>query len=145
MTRALIVEDERPLLRALAMNLSARDYTVAEANSGTKALVAIATSAFDVILLDLGLPDVSGLDVIRAVRQHSLTPIIVLSARTGSVASARIQPAPGSTSTMTKRTAPPATSYACQSPCSNRTGAPPSGSTPPHCGAPGHPTCGIPL
>jgi two-component system KDP operon response regulator KdpE len=84
MTRALIVEDERPLLRALAMNLSARDYTVAEADSGTKALVAIATSAFDVILLDLGLPDVSGLDVIRAVRQHSLTPIIVLSARTGS-------------------------------------------------------------
>jgi two-component system KDP operon response regulator KdpE len=84
MTRALIVDDERPLLRALAMNLTARHYDVVEADTGTKALTAIATNDFDVILLDLGLPDVSGLDVIRAVRQHSTTPIIVLSARTGS-------------------------------------------------------------
>jgi two-component system KDP operon response regulator KdpE len=84
MTRALIVEDERPLLRALAMNLSARHYEVTEADSGTVALTAVATGEFDVILLDLGLPDVSGLDVIRAVRQHASTPIIVLSARTGS-------------------------------------------------------------
>jgi two-component system KDP operon response regulator KdpE len=84
MTRALIVDDERPLLRALAMNLTARHYDVVEADTGTKALTAIAANDFDVILLDLGLPDVSGLDVIRAVRQHSTTPIIVLSARTGS-------------------------------------------------------------
>jgi two-component system, OmpR family, KDP operon response regulator KdpE len=84
MTRALIVDDERPLLRALAMNLTARHYEVIEADSGTKALTAIASNQFDVILLDLGLPDVSGLDVIRAVRLHATTPIIVLSARTGS-------------------------------------------------------------
>jgi two-component system KDP operon response regulator KdpE len=84
MTRALIVDDERPLLRALAMNLTARHYDVVEADTGTKALTAVATNDFDVILLDLGLPDVSGLDVIRAVRQHATTPIIVLSARTGS-------------------------------------------------------------
>jgi two-component system KDP operon response regulator KdpE len=84
MTRALIVDDERPLLRALSMNLVARDYEVTEADTGTKALTAVATGEFDVILLDLGLPDISGLDVIRAVRRHASTPIIVLSARTGS-------------------------------------------------------------
>jgi two-component system, OmpR family, KDP operon response regulator KdpE len=83
-TKALIVDDERPLLRALSMNLTARHYQVVEADTGTAALNAIANHDFDVILLDLGLPDVSGLDVIRAVRQHSTTPIIVLSARTGS-------------------------------------------------------------
>ncbi len=84
MTRALIVDDERPLLRALSMNLTARQYEVTEAATGTEALTALALGEFDVILLDLGLPDISGLDVIRAVRQHSTTPIIVLSARTGS-------------------------------------------------------------
>ena len=84
MTRVLIVEDERPLLRALAMNLTARGYEVTEAETGTRALTAAATTVPDVILLDLGLPDVSGLDVIRAVRQYAATPIIVLSARTGS-------------------------------------------------------------
>ena len=82
--RVLIVEDERALLRALSMNLTARNYHVTEADTGTKALTTVATAEVDVILLDLGLPDVSGLDVIRAVRQHSLTPIIVLSAHTGS-------------------------------------------------------------
>ncbi len=84
MTRALIVDDERPLLRALAMNLTARQYEVTEAATGTEALNALALGEFDVILLDLGLPDISGLDVIRAVRLHATTPIIVLSARTGS-------------------------------------------------------------
>jgi two-component system KDP operon response regulator KdpE len=84
MTHVLIVEDERALLRALAMNLVARGYAVTEANSGTNALTAAADGAADVIVLDLGLPDVSGLDVIRAVRGYAATPIIVLSARTGS-------------------------------------------------------------
>ncbi len=74
MTRALIVDDERPLLRALSMNLAARHYDVTEADTGTRALIAIATGEYDVILLDLGLPDISGLDVIRAVRQHSTHP-----------------------------------------------------------------------
>jgi two-component system KDP operon response regulator KdpE len=83
-TRVLIVEDERTLLRALAMNLTARGYQVTEAPTGTRALTAAAEGGHDIIVLDLGLPDVSGLDVIRAVRQYATTPIIVLSARTGS-------------------------------------------------------------
>ncbi len=84
MTHVLIVEDERALRRALAMNLTARGYDVTEAGTGTDALVAAADGEPDVILLDLGLPDVSGMDVIRAVRAYANTPIIVLSARTGS-------------------------------------------------------------
>ena len=84
MTRVLIVEDERALLRALAMNLTARGYEVTEAETGTRALSAAAAVEHDVIVLDLGLPDLSGLDVIRGVRAYASTPIIVLSARTGS-------------------------------------------------------------
>jgi len=83
-THVLIVDDERSLLRALAMNLVARGYTVTEADTGTKALTAAANAEPDVIVLDLGLPDLSGLDVIRAIRGYAATPIIVLSARTGS-------------------------------------------------------------
>ena len=84
MTRVLIVEDERSLLRALAMNLTARGYAVTEAETGTRALTAVADRPPDVVVLDLGLPDMSGLDVIRAVRKFASTPIIVLSARSGS-------------------------------------------------------------
>jgi two-component system KDP operon response regulator KdpE len=83
-TRVLIVEDERPLLRALAMNLVARGYAVTEAENGTRALTALADNRHDAIVLDLGLPDMSGVDVIRAVREFAATPIIVLSARSGS-------------------------------------------------------------
>jgi two-component system KDP operon response regulator KdpE len=83
-TRVLIVEDERPLLRALAMNLVARGYAVTEAATGTRALTALAEQKHDAIVLDLGLPDMSGVEVIRAVREFSRTPIIVLSARSGS-------------------------------------------------------------
>jgi two-component system KDP operon response regulator KdpE len=84
MSRILIVEDERPLLRALAMNLVARGYAVTEAGSGARALTALADERHDAIVLDLGLPDMSGVDVIRAVREFAATPIIVLSARSGS-------------------------------------------------------------
>ena len=80
--RVLVVEDERALLRALAMNLAARGYEVTEADTGTRALTAAAAQEHDVILLDLGLPDISGLDVIRGVRAYATTPIVVLSART---------------------------------------------------------------
>jgi two-component system KDP operon response regulator KdpE len=82
MTKVLVVEDERGLLRALAMNLSARGYEVVEADSGTKALTAAAAERPDVLVLDLGLPDLSGFEVIKALRQYSQVPIIVLSART---------------------------------------------------------------
>jgi two-component system KDP operon response regulator KdpE len=84
MTRVLIVEDEAPLRRALAMNLVARGYAVSEAENGTRALTALADEYHDAIVLDLGLPDMSGIDVIRAVRHFASTPIIVLSARSGS-------------------------------------------------------------
>ena len=84
MTRVLIVEDERPLLRALAMNLTARGYAVTEADNGARALTALADHQHDAIVLDLGLPDMSGVEVIRAVREFAATPIIVLSARSGS-------------------------------------------------------------
>ncbi len=84
MSSVLIVDDEHSLLRALAMNLVARGYTVTEADTGTKALTAVAGETYDAIVLDLGLPDISGLDVIRAVREFATTPIIVLSARTSS-------------------------------------------------------------
>jgi two-component system KDP operon response regulator KdpE len=84
MTRVLIVEDERPLLRALAMNLVARGYAVTEAENGSRALTALADHKHDAIVLDLGLPDMSGVEVIRAVREFASTPIIVLSARSGS-------------------------------------------------------------
>ena len=84
MTRVLIVDDERPLLRALAMNLSARGYEVVEAETATRALTAAAAQQPDIVLLDLGLPDLSGMDVIRGIREYAQMPIIVLSARTGS-------------------------------------------------------------
>jgi two-component system KDP operon response regulator KdpE len=83
MTRVLIVEDERALLRALAMNLTARGYDVSEAENGTRALAIAAADDPDVVVLDLGLPDLSGLDVIKGLRAYSGVPIIVLSARTG--------------------------------------------------------------
>jgi len=83
-TRVLLVEDERTLLRALAMNLTARDYQVSEAPTGTLALTLAASREHDIIVLDLGLPDVSGFEVIKAIRGYANTPIIVLSARTGS-------------------------------------------------------------
>jgi two-component system, OmpR family, KDP operon response regulator KdpE len=82
--RVLIVDDEPTLLRALAMNFTARDYEVVQARTGTEALTSAARDRPDLIVLDLGLPDVSGVDVIRGVRAHVETPIIVLSASIGS-------------------------------------------------------------
>jgi two-component system KDP operon response regulator KdpE len=83
-TPVLIVEGERLLLRAMAMNLIARGYEVIEASTGSQGLAAAAVHRPDIILLHLGLPDLTGHDVIRAVRAYSQTPIMVLSARTAS-------------------------------------------------------------
>jgi two-component system KDP operon response regulator KdpE len=82
--RVLVVEDEAALRRALVLNLGARGYAVTEAGTGSRALTALADHPHDAIVLDLGLPDISGLDVIRSVREYTSTPIIVLSARSGS-------------------------------------------------------------
>ena len=83
MTRVLIVDDEPALLRALSINLRARDYDVATAADGASALAAAAAHPPDVVVLDLGLPDMDGTDVIEGLRGWSTAPIIVLSAREG--------------------------------------------------------------
>jgi len=80
-SRVLVVDDELPLRRALAINLRARGYEVVLAEDGAGALRLAADAHPDVILLDLGLPDIDGLEVIAGVRGWSAVPIIVLSAR----------------------------------------------------------------
>src|SRR5262249_11754440 len=80
MTRVLVIDDEAPILRALKINLAARKYEVSTAADGASGLAAMARERPDVLILDLGLPDMDGTDVIRGVRGWSSTPIIVLSA-----------------------------------------------------------------
>jgi len=81
MSTVLVVDDEAPLLRALQINLRAHGYTVLTARDGGSAIRTATNSALDAVILDLGLPDMDGMDVIRALRAWSGTPIIVLSAR----------------------------------------------------------------
>ncbi len=82
--RILIVEDEPALLRALEINLRARGYEVTTSAAGQEALVEAARRPPDAVLLDLGLPDLDGTDVIRQLRGWSAVPVIVLSGRAGS-------------------------------------------------------------
>jgi two-component system, OmpR family, KDP operon response regulator KdpE len=77
----LIVDDEPAIIRFLMPALEANDYRVRTASSGAQALKLIASHAPDVVLLDLGLPDMDGKDVIAQVRAWSKVPIVVLSAR----------------------------------------------------------------
>lgn len=79
--RVLIVDDEPQILRFLKPSLVAAGYEVVAAATGSEALKAAATRAPDVIVLDLGLPDMDGKDVIRELRTWCKTPILVLSAR----------------------------------------------------------------
>jgi two-component system KDP operon response regulator KdpE len=81
--RVLVVDDEPQIVRALSINLRARRYEVNAASSGTAALVVAAKHPPDVVLLDLGLPDMDGVEVITGLRGWSNAPIIVLSGRTG--------------------------------------------------------------
>ncbi|MGH1564133.1 response regulator [Mumia sp. DW29H23] len=81
MTFVLAVDDDPAILRTLRINLRARDYEVETAGDGRSALQIVAEREPDVIVLDLGLPDVSGTAVIRRVRATSNVPIVVLSAR----------------------------------------------------------------
>ncbi|MGB6458143.1 MAG: response regulator [Streptosporangiaceae bacterium] len=80
MTRVLVIDDEAPILRALKINLTARKYEVSTAVDGRSGLAAMARERPDVLILDLGLPDMDGTEVIRGVRGWTSTPIIVLSA-----------------------------------------------------------------
>lgn len=79
--KVLIVDDEPQILRALRINLRARDYDVEVAASGASALKTAAAYHPDLIVLDLGLPDMDGVDVCRQMREATGVPILVLSAR----------------------------------------------------------------
>ncbi|MFI8339065.1 response regulator [Streptomyces sp. NPDC085639] len=81
MIKVLVVEDDAQLVRALRINLEARKFEVETASEGHRALRLAAVRTPDVILLDLGLPDMDGVDVIKEVRETSGVPILVLSAR----------------------------------------------------------------
>lgn len=81
MTRVLIVEDDAALRRSLALNLEARGYECDATGNGEDAVRLAGRSRPDVLLVDLGLPSMTGLDVIAAVRRFSEAPIVVLSAR----------------------------------------------------------------
>ncbi len=81
-TRILIVDDEPAILRFLRAGLSSHGYAVSEAETGRATIDALRQHRADMVVLDLGLPDMDGLDVIRAVREsRNMLPIIVLSSR----------------------------------------------------------------
>jgi two-component system KDP operon response regulator KdpE len=80
-TRVLVVDDEPQLRRALELNLTARGYDVVEVSSGSEVVNAVVEQRPSIVLLDLGLPGISGLQVIELLRRWSSIPIIVLTAR----------------------------------------------------------------
>jgi two-component system KDP operon response regulator KdpE len=79
--RVLIVDDEAPLRRALSTSLRARGYDVSSVTGGEQAVVSVADKTTDLVLLDLGLGDMEGLDVLKRIRLMSELPVIVLTAR----------------------------------------------------------------
>ena len=81
-TKVLIIEDEKPIRNFISTILTTNGYKAISAKDGEEALTMIASHIPDVILLDLGLPDIDGVEVIRKVREWSSIPIIVISART---------------------------------------------------------------
>ncbi|MEU1514996.1 response regulator [Streptomyces sp. NPDC005811] len=84
MTRVLVVEDDPQLVRALVINLQARRYGVDAAPDGATALRLAAARRPDVVMLDLGLPDMDGVEVVKGLRGWTRVPILVLSARQAS-------------------------------------------------------------
>jgi two-component system KDP operon response regulator KdpE len=79
--RVLVVDDERAIRRFLQVSLAANGHTIFEASNGQEALEAVLAHRPDVIILDLGLPDLDGIEVIQRLREWAQTPIIVLSVR----------------------------------------------------------------
>ncbi|HLZ37427.1 MAG TPA: response regulator [Mycobacteriales bacterium] len=84
MIRILVVDDDPQILRALRINLRARQYEVAVAPDGTQALRQAIDWRPDLVVLDLGLPDIDGVEVIHGLRGWTQVPIVVLSGRSGS-------------------------------------------------------------
>ena len=84
MTRVLVVDDEPQILRALRINLRVRNYDVHVAATGTEALEIAGRYPPDLVILDLGLPDLDGVEVIQGLRGWTNAPIIVLSGRADS-------------------------------------------------------------
>ena len=80
-TSVLIVEDDPKILRVCSASLEAEGYRVVDAANGQQAIEQVCTQNPDVILLDLGLPDIDGLALVPTMRSHTATPIIVVSAR----------------------------------------------------------------
>ena len=80
-SKLLVIEDEAPLRRALSIFLKAHDYDVVIAGNGSEGLDAAAREHPDAVILDLGLPDMDGVDVATVLRSWSSVPIVVLSAR----------------------------------------------------------------
>ncbi|MGP9767794.1 response regulator [Halomonas sp. AOP13-D3-9] len=79
--RILIVDDEQQIRRFLRISLTSQGYGVLEAENGEQALAAVYTQSPDVVLLDLGLPDMDGHEVLQGIREHSAVPVIVVSVR----------------------------------------------------------------
>ena len=83
MTRVLVIDDEPQILRALRRSLEAQDYEVATAEDGEEGLALAAERTPNLVVLDLGLPDLDGTEVIRRLRSWTDVPVIVLSVREG--------------------------------------------------------------
>lgn len=79
--RVLVIDDELPMRRMLRVALESYDYTVAEAADGKEGLVQAAMQQPDLILLDLGLPDLDGKEIVHRLREWTKAPIVILSAR----------------------------------------------------------------
>ena len=80
MTRVLVVDDEPPIVRAVAANLRVRGFEVLTASTGEAALAAVETHQPDCVVLDLGLPGIDGLEVLRRLRTWTQVPVVVLTA-----------------------------------------------------------------
>jgi two-component system KDP operon response regulator KdpE len=81
MTRVLVIEDDTSLRRALRTSLKARAFDVIESPTAEEGLVLVADHRVDVVLLDLGLPDIDGIEALRRMRSFSDVPVVVLTAR----------------------------------------------------------------
>jgi two-component system KDP operon response regulator KdpE len=88
--RILVVDDEPQIRKFLDIGLRAQGYRVESADSGAAGLAALATQGADLVILDLGLPDRDGLDVLAELREWSSTPVIVLTVRSGEAEKVRV-------------------------------------------------------